>query len=108
MAFAPWNVKIPEGPLDNPRIIEPIPKNQPDYWVIQARKCFGAARDFADLLKACQSANALVDSPIVGWATYIVAWCGAFNIHNHYALEYANRFQLNTVISSRTWILIVH
>jgi hypothetical protein len=78
MAFAPWGVKKPEGPLDDPKIKEPIPKDQPDYWILQARRCFGAARDFADLLKACQSANALVDSPIVGWATYIVAWCGEF------------------------------
>ena len=76
MAFAPWNVQKPQGPLDEPKITEPVPKHQPEYWVTQARRCFGAAKDFADLLKACQSGNALVDTPIAGFATYIVAWCG--------------------------------
>jgi hypothetical protein len=76
MAFLPWNVTTPIGPRDEPRITEELPADQQDYWITQARKCFGAAKDFADLLRPAKSANALVDSPIVGWATYIVAWCG--------------------------------
>jgi hypothetical protein len=76
MAFSPWNVQNPQGPLDEPKITEPVPEDQPEYWITQARRCFGAAKDFADLLKACQLANALVDTPIAGFATYIVAWCG--------------------------------
>jgi hypothetical protein len=76
MAFKPWNLKKPEGPLDEPKITESPPEDQPNYWITQARRCFGAAKDFADLLKTCQSADALVDSPIAGWATYIVTWCG--------------------------------
>ena len=76
MAFLPWNVTTPIGPLDEPRIKTEVPADDPDYWVNQARRCFGAARSFADLLRACQSANALVDTPIAGFASYIVAWCG--------------------------------
>jgi hypothetical protein len=74
MAFLPWTISRPDGPLDEPKIDDEPPDKE--YWVNQARKCFGAARDLADLLRAAKSANALVDSPIVGWATYIIAWCG--------------------------------
>jgi hypothetical protein len=74
MAFSPWNTKEPCGPLDEPRITDEPP--EADYWIKQARRMFGDARNFADLLKACRSANALVDSPVAGWTTYIVAWCG--------------------------------
>jgi hypothetical protein len=74
MAFAPWGRTMPVGPLDEPRFAESPPNK--DYWIQQARRCFGAAKDFADLLRACRSAGALVDSTIAGWATYIVGWCG--------------------------------
>lgn len=78
IAFAPWGKAKPEGPLDEPRITQPLPDDMPDYWIDQARKCFGAGKDFAELLIACDAANALVDSTIAGWATYIVGWCGMF------------------------------
>jgi hypothetical protein len=76
IAFAPWGKAKPEGPLDEPRITEPLPNDHPDYWIVQARKCFGAGKDFAELLRVCHSAGALVESTIAGWATYIVGWCG--------------------------------
>lgn len=76
MAFLPWNVQVPQGPLDGPRLKDPMPDDRPKYWITQACECFGAAKDFADLLKVCQSANALVETPIAGFATYITAWCG--------------------------------
>jgi hypothetical protein len=76
MPFAPWGKGKPEGPLDEPRITEPLPNDHPDYWIVQARKCFGAGKDFAELLRVCQSAGALVESTIAGWATYIAGWCG--------------------------------
>jgi hypothetical protein len=74
MAFSPFSVDVPKGPLDEPRITA-IPPVE-NYWVHQASQCFGAAREFADLLRACHQANALVDTPIAGFATYIVAWSG--------------------------------
>ncbi|KAF1911707.1 fungal-specific transcription factor domain-containing protein [Ampelomyces quisqualis] len=78
MAFAPLGQPGPTGPLDKPLLTPRHPKDDPEYWIRQARTCFGAAREFADLLKACKVANCLVDSAIVGFATYIVAWCAAY------------------------------
>ncbi|KAH7080247.1 hypothetical protein BKA63DRAFT_488032 [Paraphoma chrysanthemicola] len=75
VAFSPWSTEAPCGPLDEPRITEQ--PDDPEYWVKQAKDMFGAAKQFADLLKACRSADALVDSPVAGWTTYIVAWSGA-------------------------------
>lgn len=85
MAFLPWKVEAPQGPLDKPTIKEKEP--DADYWIDQARKCFGAAKEFADLLRSCwshhshlphQSQGFLVETPIVGWTTYIVGWCGMY------------------------------
>lgn len=76
MPFLPWNVQRPQGPLDEPKITEKLPDGQGNYWSNQAQICFGVARDFAHLLRSCQPAHALVETPIAGWATYIVAWCG--------------------------------
>lgn len=75
MAFCPFSVKVPDGPLDEPKIDEKPPEDKKDYWIKQADDCFRAAREFFDLIEACHQAHALVDIPIVGWATYIVAWC---------------------------------
>jgi hypothetical protein len=106
MAFLPWDIARPDGPLDKPKIEETPPDKE--YWVNQARKCFGAAKDFADLLRAAKSANALVDSPIVGWATYIVAWCSEWPEVCSFPFRKANRLQLYIVLSSRIWIPIMH
>jgi hypothetical protein len=74
LAFAPWHERRPVGPIDEPKISELPP--QEDYWIQQARACFGACKAFADLLRSCRKADALVESVVAGWATYIVAWCG--------------------------------
>ncbi|KAH7095682.1 hypothetical protein FB567DRAFT_35997 [Paraphoma chrysanthemicola] len=76
VAFSPWSTEAPCGPLDEPRITEQ--PDDPEYWVKQAKDMFGAAKQFADLLKACRSADALVDSPVAGWTTYIVAWSALY------------------------------
>jgi hypothetical protein len=105
MAFLPWNITRPDGPLDEPKI-DATPRDK-EYWVDQARKCFGAARDLADLLRAAKSANALVDSPIVGWATYIVAWCGEWPEVCSLLFRKANYPQLYIVPSSHIWTPIM-
>lgn len=74
MAFMPWDEPEPRGPLDEPRI-EKIP-NEPDYWKNQARKCFRAAREFADLLETFRVAQTLDPNPLVGFAAFTVATCG--------------------------------
>jgi hypothetical protein len=65
---------MPAEPLDEPKINETPPIKE--YWINQARLCFGAAKDFADLLRTCRGAGVLVDTTIAGWATYVVGWCG--------------------------------
>lgn len=75
--FTPFGLTEPKGPLDEPRIKEEKPEEElRKYWIEQARFLFGAARDFADLLGACQSANVEIDALCVGFTTYTVAWCG--------------------------------
>jgi len=106
MAFAPFSVTTPEGPLDEPRVNKAIP--YPDYWVRQARKCFGAAREFTDLLEACHRADALVDTPIAGFATYIVAWCGESSPALILTALSTDCLQLATVISFHAWTPEMH
>jgi hypothetical protein len=78
MAFSPWRVTTPQGPLDEPKLTEKPPEGGPNYWVEQACECFGAVNEFASILQACQAQNLIVESPIAGFATYLVAWCGRY------------------------------
>jgi hypothetical protein len=58
-SFSPWSTEAPCGPLDEPRITkQPL---DPEYWIKQAKNMFGAAKQFADLLKACRSVDALAE-----------------------------------------------
>jgi hypothetical protein len=78
IAFSPWRVTTPVGPLDDPKVTEPLPKDRPNYWVEQASDCFGAVKGFASILQACKVQSLVVESPIAGFATYLVAWCGTY------------------------------
>jgi hypothetical protein len=75
-------------------IYEPPPDDQPDYWVMCARKCFSAARDFADLLGTYESQVAINESPVIVWTTYIVAWCGKVDPTIHPQIIYVLIFKV--------------
>jgi hypothetical protein len=68
------SMNMPVVPLDELRIAGTTTSD--DCWIAQAGKCFAAFQGFAELLRAYDSAGALVDSIIVGWATTIVGQCG--------------------------------
>jgi hypothetical protein len=102
LAFAPYFKKGPMGPIDEP-FLKGEPKDK-EYWIKQARDCFGACKVFVDLLQACRKANAFVESPIVGWATYIVAWCGESFIPTFFSpSNKAKCHQLSIATTSPEW-----
>ncbi|KAL9097063.1 MAG: hypothetical protein Q9165_001027 [Trypethelium subeluteriae] len=76
--FIPLRCSGPEGPLDpptfSPRQYE-IPSN---FWRDSARDCFKAARDVMDLVRICQEWNVMVETPIVGFTIYTVAFFGVY------------------------------
>lgn len=72
MPLSPWMLKTPQGPLDEPLISEQPP--DPDYWVNQAKDCFGACKDFANLLHSLHDVQ--TETPTMAFATYTVAWSG--------------------------------
>lgn len=76
MAFSPWHLDKPSGPVDPPKITEQPPS--PKYWIDQAKNCWIACQEFAELLYESKQKNALVESPVVAFATYSVGWCGTF------------------------------
>lgn len=79
--FIPLRCAKPEGPLDPPR----FPAHQYDvpagFWQDSAQECFKAARDIMDLVRSCEEWNALVETPIVGFAIYTVAFVGVYCIN---------------------------
>ncbi|KAK5132420.1 hypothetical protein LTR08_009103 [Meristemomyces frigidus] len=79
--FIPIRCSKPEGPLDKPL----FPPNEynvpPGFWGNSARECFRAARDIMELVSICQEWNALVETPIVGFAIYTVAFVGVYCIN---------------------------
>ncbi|KAK5121812.1 hypothetical protein LTR85_004687 [Meristemomyces frigidus] len=79
--FVPIRCSKPEGPLDKPT----FPPNEynvpPGFWDESARECFRSAREIMDLVGSCQEWNALVETPIVGFAIYTVAFVGVYCIN---------------------------
>ncbi|GAB7361601.1 hypothetical protein MBLNU230_g1653t1 [Neophaeotheca triangularis] len=79
--FIPIRCPKPQGPLDPPL----FPKDRFDvpegFWEESARECFKAAREMMDLVQTCQQWNALVETPIVGFAIYTVAFVGVYCIN---------------------------
>lgn len=75
MAFSPWNLKEPKGPVDPPLINEDPPHKE--YWLDQAKKCWTACQDFTQFcLYECGKKDMFVESPIVAFAAYTVGFCG--------------------------------
>lgn len=76
MAFLPFKVESPQGPLDEPKFEQKPPDDKPDYWVDQARECFKAAKEFSDLVQECWRWDRLVETPVSAFTVYTVAFCG--------------------------------
>ena len=73
--FVAIRCERPEGPLDN----SPDQKDMPDgFWADSARQLFKAARDIMDLVRACESRGMLVETPILGFGLYTVAFVGVY------------------------------
>jgi len=76
--FIPIRCPKPQGPLDEPT----FPPEKYDitngFWEDSAREMFKAARDLMDLVRTCQEWNALVETPLVGFAIYTVAFVGVY------------------------------
>ena len=51
------------------------------FWEDSARECFKGAREIMDLVRSCQEWSALVETPIVGFAIYTVAFVGVYCIN---------------------------
>lgn len=79
--FIPIRCKKPEGPLDPPLFPSDKYDIPPCFWEDSARECFKAAREIMDLVRSCQEWNALVETPIVGFAIYTVAFDGVYCIN---------------------------
>ncbi|KAK7535935.1 fungal-specific transcription factor domain-containing protein [Phyllosticta citribraziliensis] len=79
--FIPLKSTRPQGPLDAPTF-SPEEYQTPDgFWEQSARELFKTARDVIDLLRMCQDWGVLVESPVVGFATYSAALAGVYAIN---------------------------
>lgn len=76
--FIPIRCSKPQGPLDSPTFPPDKYDIPPGFWDESARELFKAARDMMDLVKTCQEWSALVETPMVGFAIYTVAFVGVY------------------------------
>lgn len=79
--FIPLRSSKPEGPLDPPLFPPDKFDVPPGFWDESARECFKPAREIIDLVRSCQEWTALVETPIVGFAVYNVAFAGVYAIN---------------------------
>ncbi|KAK4982734.1 hypothetical protein LTR50_007602 [Elasticomyces elasticus] len=76
--FIPIRCSKPQGPLDPPLFPPSEFQIPPNFWEDSARECMLAARDLMGLVSICQEWNVLVETPIVGFALYTVAFIGVY------------------------------
>jgi len=76
--FIPIRCPKPQGPLDEPTFPPEKYDIPTGFWDDSAREMFKAARDMMDLIRTCQEWNALVETPLVGFAIYTVAFVGVY------------------------------
>ncbi|EME78957.1 serine threonine kinase fungal-specific transcription factor [Pseudocercospora fijiensis CIRAD86] len=79
--FIPIRCSKPEGPMDPPTFPPEKYHVPPGFWEESARECFRSAREIMDLVRTCQEWCALVETPIVGFAVYTVAFVGVYCIN---------------------------
>lgn len=79
--FIPIRCSKPEGPVDAPLFPPDKYTVPPGFWGESARECFSSARNIIDLVRTCQEWSALVETPIVGFAIYTVAFNGVYCIN---------------------------
>lgn len=79
--FIPLRCSKPEGPLDAPLFPADKFHVPAGFWDESARECFRSAREIMDLVRTCQEWRALVETPIVGFAIYTVAFVGVYCIN---------------------------
>jgi hypothetical protein len=76
MPFIPLRCTKPSGPLDPPLFPEEKYVVPRDFWETSAALCCKSARDLIDLSRTCQEWGLVVETPIVGFAVYVAAYCG--------------------------------
>jgi hypothetical protein len=74
-----YRVAKPQGPLDPPLVTEPLPVDQPDYWVEKAEDCFEYVRDYVSVLQSFKDRDLVVESPFMAHAIWRAAWAGKWN-----------------------------
>ncbi|KAH0551142.1 hypothetical protein GP486_007521, partial [Trichoglossum hirsutum] len=79
--FVPIRCSKPEGPVDAPVFPPDQYTIPPGFWDENARECFKAARNIMELVRACKDWGVLVETPIVGFAIYTVAFIGVYCIN---------------------------
>lgn len=103
--FIPLRSPKPEGPLDPPLFPSDDYSVPEGFWEQSARDLFKSAREVIDLLRICQEWGVLVETPIVGFATYTAAFTGKFPVGVQ--LQTANTRQVSMPSTSRGWTRMV-
>ncbi|KAG9197476.1 hypothetical protein G6514_001544 [Epicoccum nigrum] len=73
-----YRVAKPQGPLDPPLVTEPLPVDQPDYWVEKAEDCFEYVRDYVSVLQSFKDRDLVVESPFMAHAIWRAAWAAMY------------------------------
>jgi hypothetical protein len=79
--FVPLRCSKPEGPVDAPVFPPDQYTIPPGFWDENAKECFKAARNIMELVRACNDWGVLIETPIVGFAIYTVAFIGVYCIN---------------------------
>ncbi len=76
--YIPWKCSKPEGPVDEPTFPPAKYKIPKGWWEKSATKLFGAARSILNLVQECRAHDVLVESFLVCFAVFLVAFVGVY------------------------------
>ncbi|KAF1989429.1 hypothetical protein K402DRAFT_272454 [Aulographum hederae CBS 113979] len=79
--FIPLRCSKPQGPLDPPLFSPEEYQIPPRFWEESARTLFSSCRETIDLLRTSQEWGGLMETPIIGFTLYTVAFIGVYAIN---------------------------
>jgi hypothetical protein len=80
LPFLPIKVTHPKGPVDNlsPFSAAKAPESALGFWSDSAVEIFKSARDLLNLFLTCSEWKLLAETPLVGFASYMIATLGKY------------------------------
>jgi hypothetical protein len=80
LPFLPIKATHPQGPVDNlsPFLNASTTESAQGFWIDSAAELFKSSKDLLNLFLTCSEWKLLAETPLVGFASYMIAALGEY------------------------------